>query len=31
MTNEGWNPGVYESEAFFRADPHAYFIGYLNG
>ncbi|MGD9581730.1 MAG: GNAT family N-acetyltransferase, partial [Vampirovibrionia bacterium] len=27
---EGWNPGIYDAEAFYTADPEGYFIGILN-
>lgn len=26
---EGWNPGVYDAEVFYSADPNGFFIGYL--
>lgn len=29
--SEGWNPGLYEHEAFFATDPEGYFVGLLNG
>ena len=28
---EGWNPGKYDQEAFFAADPHGFFLGVLDG
>ncbi len=28
---EGWNPGLYDKESFYRADPHGFFIGELAG
>ena len=28
---EGWNPGKYDAECFFRADPGGWFTGTLNG
>jgi GNAT superfamily N-acetyltransferase len=28
---EGWNPGIHDAEPFFRADPHGFFIGEVNG
>ena len=28
---EGWNPGVYDAESFFAADPGAFLIGELQG
>jgi GNAT superfamily N-acetyltransferase len=28
---EGWNPGVHDAEPFFRADPHGFFIGEVDG
>lgn len=27
---EGWNPGLKDDECFFAADPHGFFIGYVN-
>ncbi len=27
---EGWNPGLYDVDSFFAADPGGYFIGLLN-
>lgn len=27
---EGWNPGIYDAETFFSADPDGFFIGLLN-
>jgi hypothetical protein len=27
---EGWNPGIYDAEAFYAADPDGFFIGLLN-
>lgn len=27
---EGWNPGLYDAEAFYAADPQGYYIGLLN-
>jgi ribosomal protein S18 acetylase RimI-like enzyme len=29
--HEGWNPGIYDLEAFYAADPNGYLIGELNG
>ena len=29
--NEGWNPGLYDAESFYAADPLGFFIGELNG
>lgn len=29
--NEGWNPGLLDGEAFYRADPNGFFIGELEG
>ncbi|UNC93517.1 GNAT family N-acetyltransferase [Candidatus Contubernalis alkaliaceticus] len=29
--NEGWNPGLSDGEAFYRADPGGFFIGELSG
>jgi len=28
---EGWNPGLYDAECFYRTDPHGFFIGLLDG
>jgi ribosomal protein S18 acetylase RimI-like enzyme len=28
---EGWNPGLHDADAFFRADPDGYFVGLLDG
>lgn len=28
--DEGWNPGTYDAESFFLADPQGFFIGILN-
>jgi GNAT superfamily N-acetyltransferase len=28
---EGWNPGLYDAESFFAADPGAFLIGELQG
>lgn len=28
---EGWNPGLHDAEAFYRADPQGYLIGVLDG
>ena len=28
---EGWNPGPYDAESFFLADPNGFFIGELDG
>ncbi len=30
-TTEGWNPGLYDAEAFYLADPNGFFVGELNG
>jgi ribosomal protein S18 acetylase RimI-like enzyme len=30
-TNEGWNPGRHDAEAFHTADPDGFLIGRLNG
>lgn len=30
-TKEGWNPGLYDIDAYFAADKNGFFIGYLNG
>lgn len=28
---EGWNPGLYDLEPFYAADPDGFFVGKLNG
>lgn len=28
---EGWNPGLYDKECFYNADPDGYFVGLVNG
>ena len=28
---EGWNPGIYDAETFYRTDPHGFFVGLLDG
>ncbi|MEI8049313.1 MAG: GNAT family N-acetyltransferase [Bacteroidota bacterium] len=28
---EGWNPGLYDSECFYQADPNGFLIGLLQG
>ena len=28
---EGWNPGLYDADAFYAQDPNGFFIGYLDG
>ncbi|MFC1646918.1 GNAT family N-acetyltransferase [Patescibacteria group bacterium] len=28
--SEGWNPGLYDLEAFYCADPEGFFVGYLD-
>lgn len=28
---EGWNPGLYDADAFYAADPHGFLIGLLDG
>jgi len=28
---EGWNPGIYDAEPFWAADPTGFFIGEING
>lgn len=30
-SQEGWNPGLDDAEAFLKADPSGFFIGKLNG
>jgi len=27
---EGWNPGFYDAESFYAADPNGYFMGFLD-
>lgn len=27
---EGWNPGLYDADAFYATDPDGYFMGFLN-
>ncbi len=27
---EGWNPGTYDAECFYQADPYGFFVGELN-
>lgn len=27
---EGWNPGIYDADAFYAQDPNGFFIGYLD-
>lgn len=29
--NEGWNPGLYDADAFYAQDPNGFFIGLLDG
>ncbi len=29
--NEGWNPGLYDADCFFKTDPNGFFIGLLDG
>lgn len=28
---EGWNPGLYDIESFYAADPNGFLVGYLGG
>lgn len=28
---EGWNPGIYDAEAFYAADPSGFLMGEING
>lgn len=28
---EGWNPGVYDADAFYAVDPKGYYLGFLDG
>ena len=27
---EGWNPGIYDADAFYETDPNGYFMGFIN-
>lgn len=27
---EGWNPGIYDADSFYAADPNGFFVGLLN-
>jgi len=27
---EGWNPGIYDAESFYSADPNGFFLGFLD-
>jgi len=27
---EGWNPGLYDADAFYKTDPKGFFLGFLN-
>jgi len=29
--SEGWNPGLHDSECFYRTDPEGFFMGLLDG
>lgn len=29
--SEGWNPGIYDAESFYSADPNGFLIGEING
>ncbi len=29
--SEGWNPGLYDRDAFFNTDPQGFFMGFLDG
>ena len=29
--SEGWNPGLYDGECFYQADPNGFFVGKLDG
>ena len=29
--DEGWNPGLYDAQAFYNTDPDGFFIGLLDG
>ncbi|MDI9818673.1 MULTISPECIES: GNAT family N-acetyltransferase [unclassified Legionella] len=29
-TKEGWNPGLYDADCFYQADPHGFFAGKLD-
>jgi len=28
---EGWNPGLYDADAFYASDPNGYLMGFLDG
>lgn len=28
---EGWNPGLYDADAFYATDPKGFFMGFLDG
>ena len=28
---EGWNPGIHDSQSFYKTDPNGFFLGELNG
>jgi ribosomal protein S18 acetylase RimI-like enzyme len=30
-SREGWNPGLHDAEAFYRADPSGFFAGFVEG
>ncbi|MBL7150868.1 GNAT family N-acetyltransferase [Candidatus Microgenomates bacterium] len=30
-TKEGWNPGLYDVDAFYKTDPNGFFLGFLDG
>lgn len=27
---EGWNPGLYDAECFYKTDPNGFFVGYID-
>lgn len=29
--NEGWNPGLYDADCFYQADPSGFLMGFLDG
>lgn len=28
---EGWNPGLYDADVFYKTDPKGFFLGFLDG
>ncbi|MCF7793714.1 MAG: GNAT family N-acetyltransferase [Candidatus Cloacimonetes bacterium] len=29
--NEGWNPGIFDADTFYKTDPNGYFLAEING